>query len=135
MTNKQFIDTAVENEFSTLYERNLVKCYLYYWILRKPETNDQYNYLEIAFLLNLDPKEVSENMESMEKEDNRKNLKRGYNRKNGFLGEDFETKFDNVEQACAGYSTKLSIDRGRAILESSRERMKRAKQRLNINYN
>lgn len=127
MTNKEYIDTAVNNEFHTLYERNLVKCYLYYWILRKPETNEQYFNFEIANMLLITPKMVSNYLWRMEKEGNR--------RKDPFLKPDFETKLDNVENACLAYSTKLSIDRGRAILESSRERMKRAKQNIIFNYN
>ena len=92
MTLQQYITVAVDNEFDTLYQRNLVKVYLFYWLLKKPETNRQYYNFEIAFLVGIRPDMVSNYLWRMEKEKNRRN--------DPFLPSDFETKFDNVEKAC-----------------------------------
>ena len=101
MTLKHHIETSVNNEFNTVYERNLVKTYLFYWLLKKPETNRQYYNYEIAFLVGITPKMVSDYLWRMEKEDNR--------RKDPFLLEGFEDKFDNVEKACVGYAEILRL--------------------------
>lgn len=95
MTTQQYITIAVDNEFKTLYERNLVKVYLFYWLLKKPETNRQYYNFEIAFLIGIRPDMVSNYLWRMEKESNRRN--------DPFLPADFEARFTNVEKECVTF--------------------------------
>lgn len=127
MTTLEYINTAVDNEFNTLYERNLVKCYLYFWLLKKPETNRQYFYFEIAGLLLITPKMVSNYLWRMEKEGNRRN--------DPFLKPDFETKFDNIEKACVMYVQSTNILDYRRVCLNAAKRTTTTRKELINNYN
>lgn len=125
MKLQQHIEISVDNEFNTTYERNLVKTYLFYWLLKKPETNRQYYNYEIAMLVGITSKMVSDYLWRMEKEDNR--------RKDPFLSKDFERKFDNVEKACAGYAEIVNIQTHREAQERAYMHLLNARE-LNIEY-
>lgn len=132
MKLQQHIEISVDNEFNTTYERNLVKVYLYYWLLRNHEENRQYHNYEIAGMLCITPKMVSRNLKRLEKESNL-NLECGYNRKDPFLSKDFERKFDNVEKACAGYAEIVNIQTHREAQERAYMHLLNARE-LNIEY-
>ena len=125
MTLKQHIEISVDNEFHSTYERNLVKVYLFYWLLKKPETNRQYYNYEVAMLLCITSKMVSDYLWRMEKEDNR--------RKAPFLTKDFQSKFDNVEKACTGYAEIVNIQTHHEAQERASKHLLNARE-LNIEY-
>jgi len=123
MTTQQFIQIAVDNEFQTLYTRNLVKAYLYKALLQ-PLNNH-----EIGCMLGVDRKRVGDYLFQMKVYEGVRN--------NPFLDAKFNDKFDNVKKACEAYAFEQMISKHREALNRSRKSLDVAKvanlNRYNLN--